>query len=269
MLKNILFIFILLLAALTQNSYAQKGFYAGFSGNLGTTYVVNHNLYGIKWGHLNKDKTFDPAHKTAIGYGGTAKVGYNFIPPLGIQGEVGYQARGEKYEDTDGSDFTHHKDIELNYITVGVYLRYTSIFKKNFYKKEQKVRLALTIGPQINVLFSAKQEYSVTGEAIDLLNLNFENIDYPSNNSPAWTSDYSFTTEQNDKALFKNYDIGLLSRIGVDIYPKPWFFISPTLTSYFGITDVNDKKYTEHSGYGQSRNFAIGVELGFGFYVNK
>ena len=268
-MKKSLFLVVLFVLTISINGFGQKGFYAGFSGNAGISAIGNQNLYGLKWSYLNNDKTFDPAYKLTLGYGANAKIGYNFSPPLGMQFELGYQKRGQNYEDTDGKDVTHTKDISLNYITTGVYFRYTSIFRKNFYKREQKVRLAITVGPQINVLVSADQTYSLSGEIIDAFGLDLNDIDYPSNNPPQWTSDYNFTSTDNDKELFRNVDIGLLARVGVDFYPKKWFFISPTLTSYLSLTDINNKDYTQHSGYGQSRNFSVGFELGIGFYVNK
>ncbi len=118
-------------------TYAQKGFYSGFSANVGSTTVANQNIYGVKWSGLG---TFDPAHKFTVGYGFTGKIGYNITPPIGFLAEIGYQKRGQNYEDTDSKETTHSKSIDLNYITTGLYFRYTSIFKKNYYKKEQKVR---------------------------------------------------------------------------------------------------------------------------------
>ncbi|MCB0503763.1 MAG: outer membrane beta-barrel protein [Bacteroidetes bacterium] len=268
MKKTLIFLF-LFVFAFTFRSIGQKGLYVGFAGNVGISAIGNQNLYGMKWNYLNKDKSFDPAYKITMGYGANAKLGYNFTPPIGMQLEVGYQSRGQKYEDTDGRDVTHTKDISLNYITTGVYFRYTSIFRRNYYKKEQKVRLAITVGPQFNVLLSADQTYSLSGEVLNVLGLDLTDIDYPSSNPPAWTSDYNFSNDADDKALFRNYDIGLLARIGVDFYPKKWFFISPTITSYLSLTDINDKDFSVHSGYGQSRNFSMGFELGFGFYMNK
>lgn len=270
-LESLKRVLVIILGVLSLNCYAQKGFYAGFSGNVGTSIVANQNLYGVKFQYLNKDKTFDPAHKLTIGYGGLAKIGYNFSPPIGLQFELGYQSRGQNYDDTDGQNVNHQKEIKLNYITTGVYFRYTSIFRKNFYKKEQKVRLALTIGPQFNVLVGASQQYSLYGDNFSTFNLDYENIDYPAPapDLPFWTSPYNFTTEDDDKKLYKSLDVGILGRIGVDIYPKPWFFISPTITSYLSLTDINAEEYTTHSGYGASRNIAVGFEIGFGFYVNR
>lgn len=266
-MRRILFILLCLLPIL---GFAQKGFYGGFAANGGTSVIFNQNLYGVKFLYLtSNDKTFDPAHKLTIGYGATGKIGYNFIPPLGLQLEVGYQSAGQKYEDTDGRDVLHKKDIHLSYITTGVYLRYTSIFRKNYYKQNQKVRLALTIGPRINILVNANQTYSLESEIANLLDLDLVDIAYPASNTPFYSTDYSFGKNEDDKNLFKNLDVGLLAKIGVDIYPKKWFFISPTLVSYLSFTDINNKNFTSHRGYGQSRNFSIGFEIGVGFYFDK
>jgi hypothetical protein len=245
---------------------AQKGVYLGLSGNAGSTFVANQNLYGIKWYDIGK---FDPAHQFTVGYGATAKVGYNFSPPMGLLLEIGYQHRGQNYNDEDSKEVIHKKSIDLNYLTTGIYYRYTSIFKKNYYKQNQKIRLAVVVGPQFNVLLAANQTYGLENDILELLNLpiDLDDLPYPSNNPPVWSSDYDFSTEDDDKALFKNFNIGLLARVGVDIYPKSWFFISPTITTYLSITDINNSNYTKHSGYGTSRALDVGFDLGIGFYI--
>jgi hypothetical protein len=246
---------------------AQKGLYMGVSANAGTAIIANQNLYGVKWYGIGK---FDPAHQFTVGYGATAKIGYNFSPPMGLLLEVGYQHRGQKYEDVDSKDITHKKEVDLEYFTTGIYFRYTSIFKKNYYKKEQKVRLAVVVGPQFSTLLKANQTYGLENDVLDLIDLpiDLSDLPYPSN-SPFWSSDYNFEVDDNDKELFKNFNIGLLARVGVDIYPKPWFFISPTISTFISVTDINSSKYTQHSGYGTSRIADIGFDLGVGFYIDS
>ena len=245
---------------------AQQGFYLGFSGNINSSLILNQNTYGVKW-NIPGERNFEMAYKGTAGYGGAFKFGYNFKEQLGLEWQAGYQDMGMQYEDKASNGVTHRKSIDLDYVTIGMAFRYTSIFKKNRYKQEQKVRLAIVVGPVIGILTNADFQYEIEAEQIDVT-INDADLNYPYEFS--LVNEGFYTNEaDSDRDYFSAVDAGLQLNFGIDIYPKPWFYISPVLTGYLGLTDINDKAYRRHSGYGPSRNGNIGVNLSMGFYINQ
>lgn len=261
----------LIMALGIKESQAQKGFYVGFSGNATTTFVLNQNTYGVRWNFPNS-RDFQLAYKPTIGFGGALKLGYNFKPQWGLEWHTGYQSGGLDFKDEDRNGVTHRRSIGVDYITFAMPFRYTSIFKKNKYKQEQKVRLAVVVGPQFGVLVSGNLEYTIE---LDGTKLEDEVLNYPNDyviieEVPVYAETfYEVDPEANDKDYYNSFDFGILAQAGLDIYPKPWFYISPVITSYIGVTDVNAKAFRKHSGYGPSRNFNIGLNLSMGFYINQ
>ena len=248
------------------NVHAQKGLYLGFATNVTSSSVLNQNTYGVKW-HLGNDRNFELAYAPTIGYGGSFKVGYNFKEQLGLEWQAGYQAGGMNYKDKDQNKVIHRKSISTDYVTIGMAFRYTSIFRKNHYKQEQKVRLAVVVGPQIGILTRAALEYSLEATLIDLA-FNDAELMYP-NEFAIYNEAFYTQPISDDKDLFKSIEAGVLVQVGIDIYPKKWFYISPVATTYFGITDINADAFTKHSGYGASRHFNFGLNLSMGFYINQ
>ena len=250
----------------TGSSFAQKGFYLGVSGNLGASFVANQNTYGIKWNLLGV-RDFELAYKSNLGFGGGLKLGYNFKPQLGFQFDIGYQKGGMRYKDTDRNNVLHTKEISQSYITIRPAFRYSSIFRKNFYKQDQKVRIAILFGPQIGILTNGTMKYDLEFEMLPdiddaTLNYPFNNVYLDDGEEPFYTY-----TGQSDKDFFNNIDFGFALQFGVDIYPVDWLFISPKINSYLGLIDVNASEFREHSGYGAAKNLLVGFDLSFGFYI--
>jgi hypothetical protein len=247
-------------------AHAQKGFYLGFAGNATSSLILNQNTYGVKW-NIQGIRNFELAYKATAGYGGAFKFGYNFKDQLGLEWLAGYQDMGMRYEDTTPNNVIHRKSIDLDYITIGMAFRYTSIFKKNRYKQEQKVRLAIVAGPLIGILVNAELLYSLEAELIDIV-LDDKDLAYPTEFSLVNEAFYTAEAE-NDRDYFSPVEAGLQLQVGIDIYPRPWFYISPVVTGYIGLTDLNAKAYRNHSGYGASRHANVGLNLSMGFYINQ
>jgi len=256
-------------------SHGQEGFYLGFQGNVGASIIMNQNTYGVKWNLAGQaDRSFELAYKTTLGYGGKLKMGYGITPQLGFELHLGYQDRGMKYEDTDNNDIIHRKHVDLDYFTIAVPFRYTSIFKKNKYKQFQRVRLAIMVGPQIDILTGAKLEYELESEFLEL-SFSDEQVNYPypvelvEGFGAYLDQEYYQDITNNDKNYFSTTQLGILFNVGIDIYPNEWFYISPVITSYVGITDMNHKNYRKHENYAAGRNASIGLGVSFGFYINQ
>lgn len=244
----------------------QEGFYLGFSGNFNASMLLNQNTYGVKW-NVPGNRKFELAYKGTAGYGGGLKFGYNFRDQFGLEWQTGYQAMGMRYEDTDPNDVIHRKAIDIDYVTIGMAFRYTSIFARNRYKQEQKVRLAVVVGPQIGILTRAGLSYTLDAEPLDLF-FDDGSVDYP-NQFTLYNEAYYDVNIDDDKDFFSNVDAGLLVQVGVDIYPKPWFYISPVVSGYLGFTDINASDFRDHEGYGSTRNAYFGVNLSMGFYIRE
>ena len=254
----------------TSSMWAQKGFYMGFAGNATASFILNQNTYGIKF-NFPKERDFQLAYKATVGYGGSLKIGYHFSQQWGIEVHAGYQSAGLNYEDTDQNNVVHRRTSEVDYITFAIPFRYTSIFDRNKFKQEQKVRLGVIIGPQFGILVNGTLEYSLQLE--DLV-FDDEELDYPNDylilpEISIYDEVFYETGDQDDKDFYNSFDMGLLIQVGVDIYPKKWFYIQPMITSYIGLTDMNADAYRLHENYGASRNFNIGLTLGMGFYINQ
>ncbi|MCP4122685.1 MAG: PorT family protein [Bacteroidetes bacterium] len=257
------------------NSKAQEGFYLGFSGNVGSSIILNQNTYGVQWNLSGMaDRNFELGYKTSVGYGGGIKLGYGITGQLGFEFHLGYQDRGMRYEDTDNNDIIHRKHVDVDYLTIAVPFRYTSIFKKNKYKQFQRVRLAIVVGPQIDILTAAKLEYELESEFLEI-SFTDDQVNYPfpvelvdGFGTYFDQDDYSDITN-NDKDYFATAQFGFLFNVGVDIYPNDWLYISPVITSYLGITDMNAKAYRKHDSYASGRNASIGLGISMGFYINQ
>ena len=130
-----------------------------------------------------------------------------------------------RYEDTDRFNIIHRKEADLSYVTLAPVFRYTSIFKKNRYKQHQVVRLALVFGPQIGILTNGSLEYSL--ELTPII-VNDETLNYPYE-TIYYENEFYTDMGGKDKDFFNNIDFGFTLQAGIDIYPKPWFYISPTI----------------------------------------
>ena len=247
-------------------SQAQKGFYIGFAGNVNASLILNQNTYGVKW-NLPVNRDFELAYDATLGFGGNAKFGYNFKEQIGLEWHAGYQAMGMNYFDEDQNMVVHDKSISLDYVTIAMAFRYTSIFKKNRYKREQKVRLAIVAGPQFGILTRASLNYTLESEFLGLT-FDDDGVNYPFAFN-LYNETFYTTPVSNDRDFFSTIDAGILFQVGIDIYPKPWFYIAPVITSYIGLTDINASAFRQHSGYAATRNAFIGLNLGMGFYINQ
>ncbi len=267
-MKRVFFILFCCSFLTVVNSFAQKGFYLGISGNVGASFVANQNTYGVKW-DLQGIRDFQLAYNANAGFGGGLKFGYNFKPQLGVQLDIGYQKGGMSYEDIDANDIMHRKEISQNYITIRPAIRYTSILKKNYYKQNQKVRIAILFGPQIGILTKGEMKYELTLEGLPDIDDDILNYPFNDNFPEPYGEPFYIDNSDKDKDFFNTIDFGFALQFGIDIYPVDWLFISPKINTYLGVVDVNAKEYREHSGYGASKNFSAGFDLSVGFYIGQ
>lgn len=276
--RQVLALFALCAAALSAPSVAQEGFYLGVTGNVGASMVTNQNDYGVLWNVPGK-RDFELAYRGTIGYGGGLKFGYNFAPQFGMELHLGYQDRGMRYRDTDVNDVTHRRTTDADYVYFALPFRYTSILKRNRFKQFQRVRLAIVAGPQIGILAGGGLEYTLEtdGDFPLVPNSTFDdetvNFPFPSSSLvegfPPYYEAFYTNQPESDRDLYSTVDFGLMFMIGVDIYATEWFYISPGITGYLGVTDINAKAYRDHSGYSASRHAAIGFGLSVGFYLSQ
>jgi hypothetical protein len=216
---------------------AQKGLYFGVAGTIQNTWIINQNNYGRS--NMNEQVTM----------GGAANInlGYDFTNHLGIKIEVGYGKLGQKYTDKVGdSSFT--REVKMNHLMIPILLKYrTGGAIAKFY---------VAIGPQFDMLLSAKQSYILNGK-------NFED-------TLETVSGEKFSVGQEEmKERFSSMDVFARMDLGIDITLVKHILIECGLKLGYGLMDLNSADYrlkNPSSGkYSPSHNVFGGLTLGINY----
>ncbi len=233
----------------------QEGFYIGVGLQGHGTFILNQNTYGY---------TLEPDYKVTLGINSSLKLGYMITEVSGIQFELGYTKAGQNYEDVfriNGNSTEVTKEIDLSYINLGLLYRMSLGAKKDAFNNTQNIRFSLVSGIQLGILNSANLEVVAGTNEIT-------SFPVPGPLTPANIISYSYDERPNDdKDLFKTLDVGLIIQPGVDFYVMDRLFITTSLRTYFGFTDINAADFTAHPNYSASRNFNLGIRVGLGYNI--
>ena len=249
MKKNILLVFV---SVISVSLFAQQGFHIGASGSFNSTWILNQNNYGtlaafsppiVKQSEMNYKPT----------WGGNAGIvlGYNGTPNWGVQGEIQYNATGQKYEDnfigpatipegTFGSGGTRvnvKRDVKLSYIQIPVMVKFSS-------NKGRVAKAYVMLGPQFGLRLTASEEVKVAG--------------------------YIYSSEPlaySSKEKFQTFDLGIALQTGADIYATDKLYFNAGIVVYGGLFDINGKVLKNwfsknDPSYQKSYNFKAGINVG-------
>jgi hypothetical protein len=224
---------------------AQKGLYFGVAGTFQSVWVTNQNNYGLP--EMDYGKKF--------GASGNLTIGYDFTNHLGVKIELGYGQFGEKYTDTrDSSKYeaggTFDRDVKLNYFELPIMLKYRT--------GGAIAKFFIAVGPQFNMLMSAKQVYNKNGqpfiqEITDTINNNKFNVG-----------------QEEIKERFSSMDIMARIDLGVDITVVKHLFIEVGVKAGYGLLDINSSDYhiKDHSGaYHPSHDVFGGLSVGLNYHL--
>ncbi len=223
---------------------AQVGFQLGVNGQLSMSAILNQNNYGDPTG-------FEPSYRFTKGYGAQLKMGYNFLPYIGLFLSGGRSWGGQHYADKNKMG-AHEKQIDLSYYYSELLVRYNPILERNQYKTKQKIRAEINLGIRVSRISTANVEYL----------LNDKKMGYPFH-----VLEYDYKPIKKDLNLFKTYDFGVVAKVGFNWYVTERFYFDPGVKFYLGLNDINNKKYTVHPNYNSSRNFFAGINLGLNYYI--
>jgi hypothetical protein len=251
---------ILLLFVMGTN--AQRGFHIGASGAFNSVWILNQNNFGTLAPFTNSlVRTSEMDYKPT--WGGTAglELGYNLGRVVGIQSGVQYSFNGQHYYDkflgpaivgTDtfgkvGDRYVPvERDIRLSYVQVPVLVKLMT-------RPGRVAKFVVTLGPQIGIRTTAKEEVRVAG------NLYVPSI-------------YSYTTKEK----FKTLDVGFALNIGTEIYATDHLYFHVALANYVAVTDLNGKVlknlgwYSQNDiSYQKSFNLQTGLSVGVHYIIGE
>jgi hypothetical protein len=139
---------LLLLALASTQVFAQMGLHVGFAVGPQYTKMINN-------------EAIDPsakgfAYKTTWGKAGMFRIGYNFVPPIGIHVGVIYSVQGQDYKTVDSVGTPSVTSRQATYLKVPLLIHMSST--------PGPVMFTMEIGPQIGMLRAAS--YTVNGTPI-------------------------------------------------------------------------------------------------------
>ncbi len=223
------------------SALAQKGLYFGLAGTIQSTWIINQNNYGLS----------EMDYKSTFGGAGNLNIGYDFTNHLGLKLEIGYSKMGQDYTDsrTDSlkKQFDFTRDIKLNYLTIPILFKYRT--------GGAIAKFFVALGPQFNMLLSAKQTYNVNGQpfVFDLRTV----------------SGQTFQVGKEDiKERYSSMDIVARADFGLEITLVKYLMIDFGATVGYGLMDLNatDYRLQDHSGnYHPSHSASGGLTLGLNF----
>ena len=234
-----------LLLFATVSTFAQKGFYFGIAGTGQSTWITNQNNYGLP----------EMDYKSTYGGGINANIGFDFNNHIGLKLEIGYSKLGQKYtdkradEDTGTTD-AFERNVKLNYLTIPILFKYRV--------GGPMVKFYMAIGPQFNILLSAKQSYTKNGQ--DYL---FEITDTITGNA------FKVGAEEI-KERFSSNDIYARMDLGVDITVIKHLMIEAGIKFGYGLMDLNssDFRLKDSSGkYHASHGVFGGITVGLNYHL--
>lgn len=234
---------------------AQDGLQISVHGIGGLGLVSPQNHYDNSFYELD--------YNFKIGYGGQLNVGYGVNSNLAVLLTTGYQTFHQQYK----GDFrpglgappqSHLKDINLDYINLGVLAKYTTTFKDS-YVYGSKAQFVVMGGLIAGKLIDAKVSYNANGE----------DMPYPSKLIPYSANGYPYAPIDNDKDLFTQWSLSFVLNIGADIFITPQLAFSPSFQGQISILDINNKNFRVHDAYKASRTMFGGLNLGLTYYFNR
>jgi hypothetical protein len=222
-------LFSLLLALSSMTAVAQMGLHIGIMGGPQYTKIIN-------------DQPLDPnasgfKYVTTWGYAGMFKIGYNFVPPIGVHIGAIYSVQGQDYTTADSTGFLTSTSRRLTYLKIPLLLHMSS--------DPGPAMFTMEFGPQIGLL----REASMTIE--DTLVVS----PYPA------------------LELFKPTDIAIAWSIGAEFCVTEGFHIVLQHRGDYGFLDFENKDlvYNGAPVYSTERkkanNLTLGIMLGLNFVI--
>jgi hypothetical protein len=263
---------LLVLLIFSQSSFAWRGaydgamrtgFHLGVAGTFNSTWILNQNNY-------NTLKLFDIpiVRQSEMDYiftwGGNvgAEAGYDFHKRWGVQIEPSYSWAGQKYDDDFVGSVDKYNRESPYYTKTGVYVNVRREIKLQYFQIPVMLKFKTTVGEIANF-------YAMVGPQVGFRTFASENVWIK--NIP-YVDSLKFTPDQK----FKKVDFGVALNLGIEFFPKDYFYINLGLNSYIGITDLNGnilktiEWYSKNDvDYQKSRNFRIGLQVGLHFYLTK
>jgi hypothetical protein len=249
--------FIVIFNLFIPNLHAQDGLQISVSGLGGIGLVSPQNHYDNPFYELD--------YKYKLGYGAQVNVGYGLSSNIAIVFTSGYQTYHQQYKGNfspgyGSPDQSHLKDINLDYINLGLMAKYTTSFKDD-YVFDTKAQLVVMGGLIASKLINADVSYLANGEEISYPSkippYNFPGVEYP------------YTPITNDKELFTKWALSFVLNIGTDIFITPKLALSPSIQGQIAILDINNKNYRNHENYKSSRLLFGGLNLGLTYYFSR
>jgi len=217
---------------------AQKGMYFGVAGTFQNVWITSQNNYGMIF--MDYQKTFGAA--------GNLTVGYDFNNHVGIKIEVGYGQFGQKYTDHLG-DSALSRQVKLNYLEIPIMFKYTS--------GGAVARFYFAVGPQINMLLSATQTYTMNGAAYDTIRTTVSGVKFNVSN-------------ESIKERWSSMDVMARLDLGVDITLVKHLILEVGLKMGYGLMDLNSTDYRikDHDGnINPSHNVFGGLSVGLTYHL--
>jgi len=235
-MKKLYFALLALLLIAGSPAIAQKGLYFGIAGTVQSNWITNQENYGLPY--MDYVSTF----------GGAANltVGYDFTNHIGLKIEVGYGQFGQKYTDKI-ADSSLKRQVKLNALEIPIMFKFRSGGKI--------ARFYLAIGPQINMLLSASQTYTMNGANFDT--------------TRETVSGESFNVSKEEmKERWTSMDVMARLDVGMDITVVKHLMIEIGLKMGYGLMDLNSTDYRIkdiHNNYTPSHNVFGGLTLGINY----
>ena len=220
---------------------SQKGLYFGLAGTIQSTWITNQNNYGLS----------EMDYKSTFGGAGNLNIGYDFTNHLGLKLEIGYSKFGQKYTDskTDSlqNKYDFAREIKMNYLTIPILFKYRT--------GGTIAKFFVAVGPQINMLLSAKQTYTVNGAP------------FVANIKTASGSTFDVGKE-DIKERYSSMDLVARVDLGVEITLVKFLMLDIGATFNYGLMDLNatDYRLKDSTGnYHPSHAVYGGLNLGLNF----
>jgi len=216
-MKNltVIIISVLLISSISLKAQKGKELVVGANAALTTVVIMNQNFYG------EPEVDYAPKMGYAVGF----NLGYNFTESLGIMGEVQYSLQGQKYEGKqsfDGNTYEVARDIDLRYLNIPIFFKYSS--------GDKLVRFRFLIGPQLGILLDATQEYERNGQKLGTSATDLDGNE--------------FITDANDiKDRFDKFDFGGAIDVGADFHVSDVLCLTAGLRGNYGFRDINARAY--------------------------
>ncbi len=243
-MKNKVLLTLLLATTMLATATAQKAKHAeiGIQAGYASVWIINQNNYGLV--EMDYDYQWGP--------GFSFQAGYNFNDNIGLFTELGFARGGQKYTDTWNNNDDVKRDIDLRYLNVPLFFKYSY--------GESTARFRLLFGPQLSFLQKAEQEYTINGEPLSrmITDLNGNEFD---------------AGAKDIKDRYNSTDIAIVLDLGADIFVmEDMMYLSIGARGYYGLTDINAGPYKLDNidgNYDTSRNAGLLFNLGFHYIIGS